>query len=106
MILVLILLVIGFGVGLSADIPFNAISGKYLALVFLALLDSLSYALHRDLSGLGSTGRLTLTRIIAGLVLGTFIIYFGEKSEIDLYLVALLPFALGFSLNMYKFLPK
>lgn len=101
-----VMVIIGFTIGYFFNIPFNMAGGKYLALGFLALLDSISYGLVRDLSGQKGNNGPILIRLIIGLVLGGFIIFFGEKSQIDLYIVALLPLAVGFALNMYKFLPK
>jgi small basic protein len=107
MIVIVILLLAGFAVGYYLHVPFELVGTKYLALLFLGLLDGITLGLSRDLTGQGSaTDRYVLTRLVVGLILGGFLIYFGEKSHVDLYLVALLPFALGFALNMYKFLPK
>ncbi len=106
MVLVLILVLVGFAVGFYLEIPFHSVGSKYLALLFLGLLDGLTFALGRDLSGQDSTEMKVLTRLVVGMIFGAFMIYFGEKSQIDLYLVALLPFAIGFTLNLYKFLPK
>jgi small basic protein len=100
------LIIAGFVTGYFLKIPFDLIGSKYLALIFIALLDSISYGLTRDLSGQKKNNLPIIIRLILGLSLGGFIIYFGEKSGIDLYLIALLPLAVGFSLNMYKFLPK
>ena len=104
--LILVLIIIGFILGYFLQIPFGIVPAKFLALFFLALLDSLTYALVRDLSGRTGNNGPVLIRLLFGLAVGGFIIYFGEKSEIDLYLVALVPLAVGFALNMYKFLPK
>jgi small basic protein len=104
--LVIVFAIVGFALGYYLDVPFSLVGGKYLALIFLALLDSLTYALVRDLSSLSRNNAPVILRLIVGLVFGGFIIYFGEKSHIDLYLVALIPLAVGFALNLYKFLPK
>ena len=98
--------IIGLALGLFINIPIAAIGSKYLALIFLAVLDSLTFGLGRDGNRKASTNSLVATRLLASLAYGGFILYFGEKSEMDLYLVALLPIALGLSLNLYKFLPK
>jgi small basic protein len=102
----LIVVLVGLSVGLFVNIPIALIGTKYLALIFLAVLDSLTYGLGRDASGIAGTNNLVILRLLASLMFGGFIIYFGEKSGMDLYLVALLPIALGLSLNLYKFLPK
>ena len=101
-----VLIIIGFAIGYFVRIPFDIVDSKYLALGFMGLLDSLSYALVRDLGGQTRNNVPIFIRLILGLAIGGFIIYFGEKSQIDLYLVALLPLGVGFALNMYKFLPK
>ena len=101
-----LLIIAGFAIGYFVKIPFDFIGSKYLALCFIALLDSISYGLTRDLSGQKKNNPPIIIRLILGLALGGFIIYFGEKSGIDLYIVALLPLTIGFALNMYKFLPK
>lgn len=101
-----VLILVGFGLGYLLKVPFNFVETKYLALFFLALLDSISYGLVRDLSKQEKNNGPIIIRLLLGLALGSFIIYFGEKSQIDLYLVALIPLAVGFMLNMYKFLPK
>ncbi len=106
MIIIIILLIAGFTLGYFIDLPFHLVDTKYLALFFLALLDSFTYGLVRDLSGQKAGNSPVFLRLVLGLVIGGFIIYFGEKSELDLYLVALLPLTLGFALNLYKFLPK
>jgi small basic protein len=104
--LILIFIILGFSAGYYFDIPVQLVQSKYLALGFLALLDSFTYGLLRDLSGTKGNNAPIITRLVFGLLLGSFIIYFGEKSQIDLYMVAILPLALGFALNLYKFLPK
>jgi small basic protein len=104
--LIIVLICIGFAIGYFFDIPFSLVDSKYIALAFLALLDSISYGLVRDLSGQKKNNGPVVIRLVIGLVLGGFIIFFGMKSQIDLYLVALLPLGIGFMLNMYKFLPK
>jgi len=101
-----VLLIIGFAIGYFLDVPFNFVPGIYLALIFLALLDSITYGLVRDLEGRKGNNGPVLIRLVIGLAIGGFIIYFGQKSGIDLNFVALLPLALGFALNLYKFLPK
>ena len=106
MVLIIILVLIGFAAGYFFNIPLYFLNTKYLALGFLAILDSFTYGLSRDLTGLKNNNAPVFTRLVLGLILGGFIIYFGEKSQLDLYLVALIPFAIGFALNMYKFLPK
>ncbi len=103
---ILVVMVVGFAIGYFVNVPFHFVDTKFLALIFLALLDSMTYGLVRDLSGQQSNNGPVFVRLLFGLVLGGFIIYFGEKSQLDLYLVALLPLALGFALNLYKFLPK
>lgn len=103
---ILILAAVGFSLGYFLDIPYHALDSKYLALIFLALLDASTFSLSRDLTGSPQLARHVITRLLVLLVFGGFVIYFGEKSHIDLYLVALLPVALGLGLNLYKFLPK
>jgi len=101
-----ILVAVGFAIGFYLDIPFDRIPDIYIALIFLALLDGMTYGLVRDLGGQKRNNGPVLIRLALGLAVGSFIIYFGEKSGIDLNLIALLPLALGFALNLYKFLPK
>ncbi len=106
MLIIIILIIVGFGIGSVAGSKIFIMESKYLALIFLGLLDSFTYGLSRDISGLkGSNGAIVI-RLLTGLLVCGFIIYFGEKSEIDLYIVALIPLVVGFALNMYKFLPK
>jgi len=104
--LIPVLILAGILAGYFFDIPFGLVDTKFLGLFFLALLDSLTYGLGRDLSGAKGNNAAILIRLLLGITVGSFIIYFGEKSQLDLYLVALLPVALGFALNLYKFLPK
>lgn len=104
--MILIILIIGFLAGYYINIPFYMLGTKYLALIFLALLDSFTYGLARDLSGLRSNNSPTVIRLLVSLLVAGFIIYFGEKSQLDLYFVAIAPLAVGFAINMYKFLPK
>jgi hypothetical protein len=106
MLLLLVCIIVGAVAGYFLDIPWGMVNVKFLGLLFMALLDSFTYALVRDLGGYRSNNGPVFIRLVLGLVLGAFIIYFGEKSELDLYLVALVPLAVGFSLNLYKFLPK
>ncbi|MFH1676706.1 MAG: hypothetical protein ABIC40_06740 [bacterium] len=104
--LILIFILVGFTGGYFFNIPFESIPGKFLALLFLGMIDSFTYGLARDLEGSGANDKMVLTRFVAGLIICGFIIYFGEKSKIDLYMIGLMPLAIGFALNMYKFLPK
>jgi small basic protein len=104
--IIITLVFIGFAAGYFLKIPVDTLNVKYIALVFLALMDSLTYGLLRDLQHQVSNNKYIFTRLIMGLVFGGFIIYFGEKSGLDLYLVALLPLSLGLAINLYKFLPK
>jgi len=106
MLIILVLVIAGFLAGYFVDIPFYMVGTKYLALIFLALLDSFTFGLARDLSGARESSGPILIRLLTGLVVAGFIIYFGEKSQLDLYFIALMPLAVGFALNMYKFLPK
>jgi small basic protein len=106
MLLIPLLIIAGIAIGYFTDIPFGMVNAKFLGLFFMALLDSLTYGLVRDLSGQTGNDGPIFIRLLIGVTLGSFIIYFGEKSQLDLYLVALVPLALGFSLNLYKFLPK
>ncbi len=104
--LIFVCVLIGVAFGYWFDIPFGSVDIKYLGLLFMALLDSFTYALVRDLTGHRNNNGPIFIRLVIGVVVGGFIIYFGEKSQLDLYLVALVPLAVGFSLNLYKFLPK
>ena len=103
---ILIFIIIGFSLGYFFSIPFELIPGKFLALLFMGMIDSLTFGLSRDLEGKESNDKMVLIRFVAGLIICGFIIYFGEKSKIDLYMIGLMPLAIGFVLNMYKFLPK
>ncbi|HEX9743872.1 MAG TPA: DUF1290 domain-containing protein [bacterium] len=98
--------IIGFGAGFYFDLPLKALSNKYIALILLAVLDSLTFSLSRDLVDRIPSSRLTLIRLFTALIFGGFVIYYGEKSGLDLYLVALIPLGVSFALNLYKFLPK
>jgi small basic protein len=104
--IVLILTAAGFALGLYLKIPIASLDAKITALAFLALLDSLTFSLARDTGALPSTTRLTFIRLLFALLFGGFVIYFGEKSGLDLYLVALIPISIGLAVNLYKFLPK
>jgi small basic protein len=102
----LILILAGLAIGFFVNIPVTLIGAKYLSLIFLVVLDSLTFGLGRDTREMAGTNKLVVIRFLSALVFGGFIIYFGQKSNMDLYLVAILPIALGLSLNLYKFLPK
>jgi len=104
--ILIVMVVVGFLIGYFTNIPFEAIDKRYLALIFLALLDSLTYALTRDLARIKNNNVPVLIRLVFVSALGCFIIYFGDKSQVDLYYVAIIPLAIGLALNMYKFLPK
>jgi small basic protein len=101
-----ILIAAGFAAGYWLDVPFGRVPSMFLALIFLGLLDSMTYGIARDVAGQKANNGPILIRLFFGLAIGGFIIYFGLKSGIDLYYIALLPLALGFALNLYKFLPK
>jgi len=100
------LILLGFGTGLYLKLPYHLLDPQYMALIFLALLDSLTFALVRDLQKETNTNRLVFLRLSLSLLFGAFIIYFGQKSGVDLLLVALIPLTFGLALNLYKFLPK
>jgi len=106
MFIILILVIAGFLAGYFLDIPVYLLGTKYLALLFLAIIDSFTYGLSRDISGQKNNNVPVIVRLTLGLLVSGFIIYFGEKSQLDLYLIALMPLAIGFAINMYKFLPK
>jgi small basic protein len=102
----IILMAIGFAIGYFVGIPFPALGSKYIGLAFLALLDSLTFSLARDFSESEAQQHAVYTRLIAALAFGGFIIYFGEKTQTDLYLVVLVPLGVATAFNLYKFLPK
>lgn len=106
MVAVLTAVIAGFAIGWFTGIPFHLVPGKFQALIFLALLDGMTFGLARDFERRPSTDSLVFTRFVVGLIICGFIIYFGEKSGIDLYIAGLMPLIIGFALNMYKFLPK
>jgi small basic protein len=103
---IIILTAIGFSMGYYLKIPIDLINVKYAALIFLAFMDSFTFGIYHDLNSLPGTNWLVFSRLTVSLVFGGFIIFFGEKSGLDLYLVALLPLTFGLALNLYKFLPK
>lgn len=106
MFVILGFIIIGFGIGFYTGLPYSMLPGKYQALLFLAILDSLTFGLTCNIIEKKSANHLVFIRFLTSLIFGAFIIYFGEKSELDLYLVALIPLGVGFALNLYKFLPK
>ena len=103
---VILLVFVGLALGLYLNIPIASLDPKLMAVVFLAILDGLTFGLAHDLQGLPSTNRLAAIRLLVSLTFGCFVIFFGEKSGLDLYLVALLPITFGVALNLYKFMPK
>jgi small basic protein len=104
--LVILLVAVGFVLGLFLNLPVQHFDAKFVALFFLAVLDALVFGIGHDLDRRPSTDRLVFIRLTMTLMFGGFIIYFGLKTGLDLYLVALLPIAFGLALNLYKFLPK
>ena len=104
--LVILLIAAGFALGFFLNIPVHQVDAKFIALLFLAVLDGLVFGIAHDLDRKPSTDRFVVIRLMMTLTFGGFIIYFGQKTGLDLYLVALLPIALGLALNLYKFLPK
>jgi small basic protein len=104
--LILLLIVVGFAGGMYIKVPMSIIGTPYVPLVLLAVLDSLTYSIAQDIKSDRSTGRFVLARLVLSLTFGGFVIYFGEKTGIDLRLVALVPIGLGLAVNLSKFLPK
>ena len=104
--IIILLAAIGFLVGLKVDLSMNALNVRYIALGFLALLDSFTFSLTRDFIDRSPADSMALTRLLTTLIAGAFVIYFGEKIHLDLTLVALIPLGIGFAINLYKFLPK
>ena len=102
----LILILGGFLIGYYFDIPYHLLGNKFIALIFLTVIESLTYSLSRDLVHREHADKMVFIRLVSSLVFGGFLIYFGEKSGLDLYLVALIPLGVGVALNLYKFLPK
>lgn len=102
----IIFMAAGFAIGYLIDFPLLALGSKYLGLLFLALLDGVTFALARDYTEPTSSPHPVIARLLAALAFGGLVIYFGDRSQTDLYLVALVPLGIGVAFNLYKFLPK
>lgn len=104
--IVLLFLILGFIAGYLLEVPVTIFNTKFLALGLVAVLDSLSLSIYLDKTQQHKSTSHVLTRLIMSLMFGGLIIYFGEKTGVDLFLVAMLPLTFGLAINLYKFLPK
>ena len=89
--LTIVLVMLGFFTGYLIPMTIPANIFPYLTILFLSLLDTLFYSMRFVLEGAHSGGWRILLRLLFELVFGSFLIFFGDQSGLDLYLVAVIP---------------
>ncbi len=107
MIQLAIALLVGFLIGwlflLKREFNFS----PYTAVIMFALLESISYSWYNWLkqrfeAEYRSLNRILFWRFVVALVYGYVVLSFGEAINEDFKLIALLPIATVFLINLYK----
>jgi small basic protein len=99
--LISILIMLGFFAGYLLPVKIPAASFSYLTIVFLSFLDCFFFSMYLWLEEIHSSWRIFL-RLILELIFGFFLIYFGDRSGLDLYLVAAIPLGASAFFNFQR----
>jgi len=99
--LVSVLLMLGFLGGYLLPVKIPVASFSYLTIIFLAFLDCFFFSMYLWLEEIHSSWRIFI-RLMLELIFGCFLIYFGDRSALDLYLVAAIPLGASAFFNFQR----
>ena len=99
--LAIVLIVIGFFIGMQINFTLTATAFPYVVVILMAVLDCLLYSVYLVFRQTSNAWKV-IFRLILEIAFGCFIVHLDTKSQLDLYLVALIPLGVSIFFNLQR----